>query len=377
MATATLMGTIVGAGILGIPYAVAKVGFGYGFLLIVLLGLAFLMINLFLGEVVLRTKGLHQLPGYAEKYLGGWGKGFMAFSMFLGLYGALTAYLIGEGTTLSVLFNFGEPWWYILLFFAVGGSIVYMGVRATGKIELTLMALLYLIVVLIGVLSFDSLNAAYFKGGDAAKIFLPYGIILFSYAGFTSIPEVRVVLGKDSKKFKKALVIGSTIPIILYVLFTTIVLGIVGLENFEVLADNERIATIALSIYANPLLGWFANALAVLSMFTSFLTISLALVDMYVYDFTFRRKTGIILAVFPPLLLALFNLTTFISVLAITGGVGVGLAGILIVLMHRKAIKKGDRQPEFSLRPHLLWSGLLILMFVVGMLYHLLLYFWD
>ena len=72
VAAFTLIGGIVGAGVLGIPYTIAKAGFLYGFILIVVLGLVFLTINLFLGEVILRTKGNHQLTGYATKYLGSW-----------------------------------------------------------------------------------------------------------------------------------------------------------------------------------------------------------------------------------------------------------------------------------------------------------------
>ncbi|MEK9201395.1 MAG: aromatic amino acid transport family protein, partial [Patescibacteria group bacterium] len=46
IAIATLVGTIVGAGILAIPYVVAQSGFLFGFIITVGLGLAFLVLNL-------------------------------------------------------------------------------------------------------------------------------------------------------------------------------------------------------------------------------------------------------------------------------------------------------------------------------------------
>ncbi|MBT5924666.1 hypothetical protein HOH30_02990, partial [Candidatus Woesearchaeota archaeon] len=49
IAATTLLGTIVGAGILGIPYVIAQTGILYGFILIVLLGIMYLFLNLFLG----------------------------------------------------------------------------------------------------------------------------------------------------------------------------------------------------------------------------------------------------------------------------------------------------------------------------------------
>ncbi|MBS3140412.1 hypothetical protein J4479_05415 [Candidatus Woesearchaeota archaeon] len=86
----TLVGTIIGAGILGIPYVVAKAGVLYGLILMVAIGIAFVYLNLFAGEVILRTNGHHQLTGYAGKYLGKIGKCFMALSLFVNIYGALT-----------------------------------------------------------------------------------------------------------------------------------------------------------------------------------------------------------------------------------------------------------------------------------------------
>ena len=83
---ALLMGTVIGAGVLGIPYIVYKAGFLTGLLALVFLGVAVLFMNLFVGEIVLSTKGKHQLTGYAEKYLGKKGKVLMALSMFIGIY---------------------------------------------------------------------------------------------------------------------------------------------------------------------------------------------------------------------------------------------------------------------------------------------------
>lgn len=60
---------VIGAGILGIPYVVAKAGFLTGLLDLIIIGLAVLVLNLYVGEIMLRTKEDHQLTGYAEKYL--------------------------------------------------------------------------------------------------------------------------------------------------------------------------------------------------------------------------------------------------------------------------------------------------------------------
>ncbi|MBT4651733.1 amino acid permease [Candidatus Woesearchaeota archaeon] len=367
----TLMGTVIGAGILGIPYVVAQVGILYGFLLMLFLGLAFLVINLFVGEIVLRTKEQHQLSGYAEKYLGKWGKRIMTFSLLVGLYGALTAYLIGEGATLYSVFNFGSPLLFSLIFFIITFLIIYKGIKATGKAELILISLLFLVVLLIGIFSFKQISFSNLTHSNITKLFIPYGVILFAYMGLPAIPELQEQLGKEKKKLKSAIIIGSTIPIALYTIFSIIVIGVVGLGNFELLGSNDKIATIALSIYSQPILGMFANILAVLAMFTSFLTIGIALSEMFEYDYNFSRRISLLLTFSIPLLITLLKLSSFIMVLGITGAIAGGLDGILIVLMYWKAKLKGNRKPEYSL-PKLKWLGIFLMgLFALGIIYQI------
>ena len=69
----TLTGTIIGAGILGLPYVFAKAGFFIGLFWLIFLGLILLFVGLCMGEITLRTKKIYQLPGYSNKYLGKWG----------------------------------------------------------------------------------------------------------------------------------------------------------------------------------------------------------------------------------------------------------------------------------------------------------------
>src|SRR3989344_1251345 len=370
IAITTLIGTIVGAGILGIPYVIAKAGFLYGLLLIALMGAAFIFLNLFTGEIVLRTKKQYQLSGYANKYLGPAGKKIMTFSMVVVIYGALTAYLIGEGATWHSLLGIGSPLLFSLVFFAIATFIVYRGIKATGKAELILISLLFLVVILMGIFSFDQISSSHLAAGfNPAYFFLPYGVILFALMGSPGVPEMQEVLGKSKKLLKRAVIIGSVIPIILYLLFTVLIVGIVGLENFDLLEPNQRIATIALQMYTQPLLGFFANLLAILAMFTSYLTLGTALTEVYEYDYKISRKAAFLLTFPLPLLIVLLNLTTFFTVIGITGAIAGGLEGILIILMYWKAKLLGDRKPEYLLKPYRILGTVLMLMFAAGIVY--------
>lgn len=369
VATTTLIGTIVGAGILAIPYVVAKAGIWYGLGLIILMGISFLFLNLFLGEIVLRTKEQHQLTGYASLYLGPWGKRLMTFSFVFVIYGALTAYLIGEGETLATIIGVGHPLLYSLLFFLIATTVIIIGVKAAGKAELILIFLLVIVIMAMGLASPWDKSMDGWAVFNPLYLFLPYGTILFAMMGTPAIPLMQEVLGRDKKKLRTAIIVGTLIPLFLYLLFTIIVLGQVSLEQFEQLAPNQRIATIALSKFSFPLLGLFANVLAVLAMFTSYLTLGTALAEMYTYDYLLSRRWALLLTFLLPFILAMLGLSTFFIIIAVAGAVAGGLEGILLMLMYWKAKRLGTRTPEYTL-PLLRPIGIfLIILFALGIFY--------
>ncbi|MBS3169394.1 hypothetical protein J4210_02825 [Candidatus Woesearchaeota archaeon] len=369
ISVATLMGIIVGAGILGIPYVIAKAGYLYGFLILLIIGLAYIFLNLTYGEIVLRTKRLHQLPGYAERYLGKVGKTIATIAMPLAVYGALTAYLIGVGEAAFAIFRWGAPLLYTIIFFLISAVIVICGIKAMGKAELILIPFLVIVVLIIGIFSLNRLDYSSLSAWDLRYSFLPYGILVFAYMGFAGIPEVREVLGLETRKMKKVIIVSSIIPIVLYAIFAFIVIGIVGLDNFEILQPNERIATVALSLYAHPLLGILANVLAILAMFTSFLTNAIALKGVYHYDYRLSPVSSLFLTLIIPFLIAVFGLTTFLAVLGFTGAVSGGLEGLLVILMYWRARRLGDRKPEYTLGKMHVLGSIFMAMFLLGIVY--------
>jgi tyrosine-specific transport protein len=360
-AIATLVGTIIGAGILGIPYVIAKAGFWTGIFDIFLLGIVVLVIYLYLGEVVLRTKGFHQLPGYAEKYLGGIGKKLMVFSMVFGNYGALIAYIIGVGLALSAIFG-GEPLTYSLLFFVIAAVIIYKGLKAVGKSELFMLPFIVLFILIISLLSLGHINITNFITFDITKVLIPYGVILFAFLGAAAVPEMEQELIRNRKLMKKAIIIGVLIPIVSYLIFAFAIVGVSGLATSEV-------ATIGLGDIMGSYMIIIGNVLAVITMSTSFLTLALALKQTYNYDYKLSKTLSWGLTVFIPLIIAVSGLTTFIQVIAISGVIAGGMEGVLIVLMAIKAKKLGDRKPEYSIKINWLIATVLITLFTVGAAY--------
>lgn len=364
-AIATLTGTIIGAGVLGIPYVVAQAGFLTGLLVIVLLGIVILLINLAVGEVVLRTKGNHQLTGYAEKYLGKNGKIFMTLTMAVGIYGALLAYIIGVGEALSAIFNLNE-FWFSLGFFLIAISLIYYGIKSVARSELFLSSFVVALVLIIGFVAIFSgkMNLNNLMEFNLAKIMIPYGVVLFAFIGAAAVPELGEILRKNKKDMKKAIIIGSLIPLVLYAFFAFAIVGVFGKNVTE-------IATVGLGVEFGTLVVIFANLFAVLAMTTSFLALGLALREMYDYDFKFSKFSSWAVTVFLPFFLFLFGFKSFINVIGTTGIIAGGIEGALIVLMFLKAKKKRGRKPEYNLKMGNILGGILILVFVIGVLDYL------
>jgi len=367
-AIAILVGTIIGAGILGIPAVIAKAGFFTGLISILALGGAILILHLYIGEVCLRTKKRHELPGYAEKYLGKFGKHLMSFTMIFSIYGALVAYFIGEGEVLSSILGMGNPLYYSLAFFAIMAILVYIGLNAIGKSELFLNIIMVSIILLISILSFKYFSISNISGFNITKFFIPYGVIFFAFIGTAAVPELTAILSKNKKLIKKAIMIGTLIPIAIYVLFAFVVIGVVG-QNFASLTPSQEIATIALGLFSGPLINLFANLFSVFSMATSFLALALAIKWMYHYDYGLNKKLAWALTISIPLIIALLNLTTFIQTLGIVGAIGGGIEGTLIIMMYHQAKKKSERKPEYSLNYPFFLSILLVAMFIFGVIY--------
>ena len=311
-AVATLVGTTIGAGVLGIPFVAAKAGVPLGIANIIIIGIAIMILNLYLGEVVLRTKGKHQLTGYAERYLGKKGKRLMALSMVFLIYGAITAYIIGVGEALASIFPVFSSFIFSILFFTIGAAIIYFGIKAVEESELLLATITIMVLAAIVVIAFFSEHfvTANLTFLDISKFAVPYGVIFFAFLGAVAVPEMSEELGKRKRMLKKAIIIAGVIPIIGYALFAAAVVGVTG-------ADTSQIATIKLGEVFGQKMVVFANLFAVFAMTTAFLALGLALKEMYNYDYKLNKNLAWFLTAIFPITAFLMGVTEFIPLIGL------------------------------------------------------------
>jgi len=360
-AIATLVGTTIGAGIFGIPFVVSKIGFIPGILYLIILGIFMLLLNLSYGELILRTPGDHQLTGYGNIYLGKFGRSLATLALFISLYGALLAYLIKIGEFLALIFGLDEPILFSVLFFIWAGIAIYLGLRAVSVLEVLIVVFLLGLIFLIGILGLGRIEPANFSGMDLSFLFLPYGVILFALSGSAVIPEMEEILRNEHHNLKKSIIIGSLIPLIVYILFVLVIVGICG--NF---VSDDTITN--LPLFLPKWIVFLGATLAILAMGSSFLSLGYVLREVWFRDFKFSKFSGFILACFPSLVLFLAGAKSFIGILGITGAAAGGLTGILILILSQKVKKTGKQEPAYSLNLSKFFIFILFLMFLVGMI---------
>jgi len=332
---AAVVGTVIGAGTLGIPYVISKTGFAIGFTYLVVICLMSLLVMLYVVELVLRTKKIKQMPGLAEKYLGKWGKRVMMVSQLVGIYGALIAYLTGIGASASELLG-GNSMIYSTFFFLISIPIIFKGLKAIEKTESWLSALKIILLIVLCVILLPNLNFDNFSGTDMSFWFLPYGVFMFAFAGYTVIPNIERIMEKNKKELKNVIIIGLLICFLIYLLFSSAFVGYFG--------DNvSQIATEGLP----GGLGIFADIAAIFLLATPFLILSWVLKDTFKYDYKVSSWLSTALACLVPFLLMLVVKPTFIQMLEISGGYAISLVYILTAFMVKKARKDCDDKPEF------------------------------
>lgn len=356
LATAILMSTIVGVGMFGIPYAAAQSGFLIAAAFLFFLTIIMTLIHSFYGEIVLRTKEKHRLAGYAGYYLGERWKQIVGFFVVLGFYGSLLVYIIVGGNFLYLIFapvvNLPAIV-FNLIFFAIGSVAVYFGIRFIAGMDLLMGLFLILIVVLFLYLGLNQINIDNLKTINISNIIAPYGVILYSLAGMAAVPEIISVFKRKKEHCKKAIILGTVIPGILYFIFMATVIGLTGGKT-----SLEAINGLAGILGKKAV--FFGSVFGFLAAITSFFILGLSLKATYIYDFGFHKNWAWFITCFTPLILLALGFQNFIVIITILGA----LLGLIectsVILIHKKAVPTSNRLSYF-----------LVLIFVIGFIYTL------
>ena len=341
--TLIIAGTCIGAGSLAVPVLTAQAGFLPSIVIIFISWLVMMATGLLFLEVCLWMEGETNIVSMAGKILGRPGR-FFAWLIYLYLFYSLTvAYVSGSGDTISDLFNEAIPRWAaIALFIACFAPLIYFGPKAVDKTNLFLVFGLGLAYVLFVVLGIGYVSLTNLQRSDWTTIGLALPLILLSFGYQGIIPTLTHYLDRDPAKVRKAIMLGTSIPLVCYIIWQWLILGIVP---FEILSTAGGAVFPLRAALDSPVVFAIAEFFAFFALTSSFLGVTLGLRDFLADGFDIEKTPSGRLALcalifVPAFAISLTNPHLFILALQYGAGLGgtllLGLLPLILVFVGRR-----------------------------------------
>lgn len=331
-----IAGTTIGAGMLAMPLTSAGMGFGATALLLIGLWALLAYTGLLFMEVYQtapqKDVGVASL---AEQYFGLFGRALATFSLLVLLYALLSAYITGGGSLLSgIMPEMADADMKlkisILIFTAVLGAFVVIGVKSVDGLTRVLflgkiIAFIAVLVMMLPKAKLENLTAIPLDN----LLVLSAVPIFFTAFGFHVIMgTINTYLDADIGKIRKAIYIGTAIPLVAYLLWQLATHGVLSQNEFTTILKQDPtlngLVTATSQITGSTILGEMVRLFSVLALITSFLGVAMGIFEG-VGDLLKRlnlpnNRLWLTVATFtPPLLFALFYPDGFIMALGYAG----------------------------------------------------------
>ncbi len=365
--TGLLAGTIIGAGIFAIPYVFSKAGVGLGFFYLALGGVAYTLVHLMYADVIMRTRGDHRFPGYAGLYLGR--PGFL-LAFWIGVMEmvlVMTIYLILSQSFGKLLAPGLGGMNEVFLFWVLGSLAIFASLERMTVLE-TVIAVGILLIILtifgLGIVNIENVSRINWQP-NWSLLFLPLAPVLFSLSGRVAIPALVKYTtsfknGRMLAAVRRAIVWGTSVPVIVYALFA---IGILGLSS----AVTEDAITGLVG--AAP--QWLLVAIGILGLFTlwsSYIIVGYDVNSILTRDFKLGQSVRLLTVVVAPLALFIFGLRSFLVLVSFAGGIFLALEGLLIIAMWFRAnnVLKSSSLLMRGISPILIWITVLVFLAALG-----------
>ena len=322
-ATLLISGTTIGAGMLALPMISAQLGFSKSIILLSVLWLYMLLTAIITVEI---SDGKGQsIASIAKKRLGPWAKHLAGISLLVLFWSLLAAYISGGSSILHQEMRWNSSVIAIVytLIFGVCVAACTKMVDYTNRI-LFIIKIIVFAVMIFGLVPF--IKFSYLKSSDSlTTLSLIQAIpIFFTSFGFHgSLPSLIGYLHGNKKSLYLSIIIGSLIPLVIYILWQAVALGVIG-SNFKVGGDVGLFISQLAYKTGKPYFSILADAFAFLAIATSFLGVALGLFD-YVSEWFVKEgvegktvigKVKVAVITFAiPLIFSLFYPTGFIFAL--------------------------------------------------------------
>lgn len=342
--TLLVTGCCIGAGMLGLPVVAGLSGYIPSTVAFVVVWFFMLVTGLLVVEVNAWFREDVSFLTMAEKTLGSVGKWIAGFLFLFLFYSLMVAYIAGGGALLcELLHTYGSVDCPQALASSIAAlalaAVILAGtavVDGVNRIFMVGLIFAYFLLLFIGLpyIDFSLLGTSRWS---AVPLAVPVMVISFGYHNL--VPSLTEYLEHNRREVIKAIVIGSALPLFVYLMWDGLILGLIP-EGFDEAVASGDMATEALRRVSEAI--WIQHTVDLFAFFalvTSFLAVALSLVD-FLKDGFHDKAQGVhrfffvLLAVVPPLLFALVYPGVFLTALNYAGGfAAVLLFGVLPPLM--------------------------------------------
>lgn len=358
--TLLVAGTTIGVGMLALPVATGPAGFIPSLTMYLICWAFMLSTGLLLVEVNLSMPKDTSFISMAEKVLGPAGRNvFWVFYLFLFIT-VMTAHAVGGGSILHVIPHWPLPSWLsAIVYSAVCMPVVYLGARSVDRLNLLLISGVVFFYLGFIAVSAQDIQPHLLAYANWSKTWGSFPILFTAFTYQVIIPTLMTYLERDVRKIRLAIFFGSMIPLIVYLVWEVVILGIVpptgpnGLQEAALLGHNA-VTPLKHFVHSEWIL-LFSNWFAFFALTTSFIPLALSFFD-FLADGLKWEKTGVkrltlCCAIFGiPVVIAILYPHIFLKALGIAGGISIAfLFGLMPPVMawicrYKKHYPKAHKQ---------------------------------
>jgi tyrosine-specific transport protein len=340
---------------LALPVSTAEVGFVNSIFFLIACWAIMTAGALLVLEVNMRLPVGSNMISMAKSTLGLPGQIIAWITYLFLLYTLLSAYISGGSDVLNGLLqqaNINLPTWVTsITFTALFSIVVYNGIRSVDFVNRGLMfGKLGVYVLLVAVIS-PHISPTGLTGGSARAVTGTLMILITSFGFASIVPSLRDYFDNDIRTLRKVILFGSLIPLLCYIVWDAVIMGVVAREGDNGLislmtsdhATSGLTAALSQSVQNQWISGFFGFFTSI-CMVTAFLGVSLGLFDFLADGLRFKKsgyqgKYTLALTFLPPLAIVLINPGIYLQALAYAGICCVVLLLLLPAIMAWKGRK--------------------------------------
>ena len=290
-----IAGTTIGVGMLALPVATGPGGFIPSVAIYLLCWLYMLCTGLLLLEVCTWMPKDSNLITMAHRLLGNVGKN-ICWVVYLFLFvTVMIAHVAGGGSVLNELIGCSMPdWAAMVLYVVIFSPVVYMGAHSVDRLNLCLMAGVAVSYLLFIYVSVGHVNIELLKYSNWSKAWFALPVLFTAFTYQVIIPTLMNYMDRNVKKVRIAIICGTTIPLLVYLVWEFLILGIVPVEGPGGLIEAGKLGQNAVM----PLKQFVGSAnlfsigkyFAFFTLTTSYIALALAFLDFLADGLKVQKK---------------------------------------------------------------------------------------